>query len=63
MKAYLVLRMQKEFKTNAFPICLETKDTWGACMVYKTKAKAQKVWGKDIQLAEIDILKSADKQE
>lgn len=55
MKGYLVLRMQTVLTTNALPVTLETEDTFGACMVYKTKAKARKVWGKDIQLAEIEI--------
>lgn len=55
MKGYLVLRMEKVLTTNAFPVSLETEDTFGACMVYKTKAKARKVWGKDVKLAEIEI--------
>lgn len=55
MKGYLVLRMEKVLTTNAFPVRLETEDTLGACMVYKTKAKARKVWGKDVQVVEINI--------
>lgn len=54
-RGYLVLMCEKTIQTNAFPVCMETDNTWGVCMVYKTKKAAKKVWGNKVPLQKIMI--------
>jgi len=55
MIGYLVMVMSKKIATNAFPVDLETSDTYGACLVYKSKSKLKKIFGKDCDFIEIEI--------
>lgn len=54
---YIVMMLQKSIKTELFDVNAVDGDHLGFLSVFKTKKAARKVWGKDVELLEIEVRK------
>lgn len=55
------MRLQKKIKTNVVDVNVAKDDHLGMLSVYRTKTAARKVWGKNVEIVEVEVLEHMGK--